>query len=128
MKRFIAILVLCCYSAGVFGMDISLHYCGGTFHSISFKKTDDNGCCGKKKKRMRCCKDKNLSYKISEKHAAQHVIHHDASGEFIAILLATHFVYRNHISLPGDRYVPVSHSPPDIRGPELYLLHNVFLI
>jgi len=129
MKKFIAILVLCCYSAGVFGMDISLHYCGGSFHSISFKTRDDNGCCGKKKKRMRCCKDKNLSYKLSEKHAAQHISHHHHDvDDLVAILPVVYYSGRNHYALPGDRYVPVSHSPPDIYSPELYLLHNVFLI
>jgi len=128
MKKFIAILVLCCYSAGVFGVDISLHYCGGNFHSISFKSREDNGCCSKMKKKMRCCRDKNLSYKLSEKHAAQHVFHHHHANDLVAVLPVVYYNFNNDFSLPGDRYVPVSHSPPDIQGPELYLLHNIFRI
>jgi hypothetical protein len=129
MKKFIAILVFCCYTAGVFGMDISLHYCGGSFHSISFKTRDDNGCCGKKKKKMRCCKDKNLSYKLSEKHAAQHIVHHHYDTvDFAAVLPETCFFYQSPYTASGNDYIPVSHAPPDIRGPGLYLLYNVFLI
>ena len=128
MKKIFAILVLCCYSAGVFGIDISLHYCGGSIQSISINGKDEDGCCGKKKKRMRCCKDKNFSYKLSEKHAAQHITHSHAVVDMAAILPSVYTVYQSSISLPEDKYIPVSHAPPDSSGPAIYLLHSVLLI
>lgn len=130
MKRLISILVLCCYTAGVLGMDVSLHFCGGSVQSISFNAGEKDGCCGKKKKKMRCCRDKNLSYKHDKHAAGGHVSHHHDghAGDIAAVLPHVFRLQKPVVSAYRDLRLPVSHVPPDVHERHLYLLHNVFLI
>lgn len=70
MKRFISILLLTFYLVANIGVNISLHYCGGSLANISILQTDAaNQCaCGSQVMEKDCCQTKNLHFELKDKN------------------------------------------------------------
>ena len=66
IKRIAALSILLVYLTVTAGFTMSAHFCGGqvTKVSISTKKL----FCGEKEMEMRCCHNKHVDVKVSDKH------------------------------------------------------------
>ncbi len=76
MKFFHIFLILNFLSMSTFGYSISEHYCGKTLQHIAVNK-EAHSCCQKSEddsKSAPCCKNKNVSLKLSDTSIADQVI------------------------------------------------------
>ena len=71
MKKSFIILFASFYLMLASGLSISLHYCGGKLKDISlFNNSNEDGCCGSKKKSKGCCNNKSVFIKVKDNHFA----------------------------------------------------------
>jgi hypothetical protein len=68
MKKLITIIVLMCYLIPSFGFSVTAHYCGGKMRSIGMSISKRQNCCGTKKMKLGCCKDKICTIKLKDIH------------------------------------------------------------
>ena len=130
LKRGILIIFCFIYFLSSVGVGLNLHYCGSKLVSVSIHHTDEKNRCGnkmKKSKKMNCCKEKSVTYKINDTQD---------SGNKI-------FSLKNNIQAVDIFYYPVidlfnvqpilffnqkQGEPPDINYNYTYLLNRVFRI
>lgn len=108
-------------------MSLNVHYCGGKIKHVSFITTNEKGCCGKKKMRKKCCKDKVAYFKIKDNHKSnQFAKIVTPSVKLISAVLPTvnvdFYAHGVHTFIQND------HAPPVIYDNPLYLKHRVLLI
>lgn len=80
LKRSGAILLTMLYVITVFGFALNLHYCGSTLAAVKID-SPVKSCKTLSGKKMKCCKDTQLSIKIKDAHQAE-------SPSFLAGLFA----------------------------------------
>ncbi len=130
MRKLIVTLMLLLYVIPNFGINITVHYCGGKFSSLSLAGTSpENKCaCGNKKMKQNCCQDKDflLQFDDVQIQPSQNVVTFAKSFKFPMVLPQTvQFEYDFCPLTYNSDYFP---PPPNNVKPPLYLLHQVFRI
>jgi hypothetical protein len=129
MKKALAILVLFSYMLCAFGVNISIHHCGGHFKYLTFKEKSTKKCCKKKVMPPGCCKDNKVKFKKN-------------GNDFPGKQLVLGFKTVLSAGLPPCYDLPTNdviaytqveervrnNSPPDRYSPPLYILYEVFRI
>jgi hypothetical protein len=129
MLRKLLIMLFCfVYILFSIGVAVNLHYCGGKLANVSFNHVNENNCCGLKMKKMNCCKEKCIAYKIND----------NQNGGSKSLLLNNNiktldiFYYPITTNLPGLKPILFfelnSGKPPNIDYGNTYLLNRVFRI
>jgi len=65
MQKFLLFFLLTVFSLNTTGAKLNIHYCGGKVKAISFFGGVKN-CCGAKKMKKGCCKDKTFELKKAD--------------------------------------------------------------
>lgn len=129
MRKIAVILLFILYLTPTFGVNITVHYCGGEFSSLTFGTTAKNKCaCGSKKMKKNCCKDKIFSFQV-----------HDDQLKTKVVNISIPKIFNFQVVLPKDfqfnyQYFPLFTQEgnfqhlPNNEKPPLYILNQVFLI
>ena len=129
MKRLIIIMVLICYLIPSFGLSVTSHYCGGKLKSVSLLFSKTLNCCGTKKMKPGCCKDKVCTFKIndpSQSVSSSTIIPNKVELLHSLFCTVTPLALNSHIiSKPLPFY---NHYPPLGSRQPLYLSNRVFRI
>lgn len=127
MRKFIIILLAVFYLGIASGATVSLHYCCGKLKKISLLHADEKGCCGSKKMKKNCCKNKAISIKSADKHAVlKNVkIPVNTSIDFYNELPVFEISFHSYFS---KLLIPDYHAPPDLFGIPIYLHNRILLI
>ena len=129
MKKFVVTILLLLYLIPTFGVNVTVHYCGGEFSSLTFGTSAKNKCaCGSKKMKKNCCEDKTFSYKVDDDQAKTQECLLTFSNSFnldVAPPSSVEFYYFYYPSIVSEYYF---HHPPDKVKLPLYILNQVFRI
>ena len=127
MKFFVSILFSIFYLTSTSGVTINAHSCGGKIKHITFVKSSDTNCCGKKKMSKNCCKDKAAYFKVSDNYQSGDLIKAPTPSFKISDLILPSF--ENNFIINGiDKIVLNYHAPPVFYDNPLYLKYRVLLI
>lgn len=127
MKIFFSILFSIFYLTSTSGVTINAHYCGGKIKYITFNKSSEKRCCGKKKMSKNCCKDKATYLKIKDNHQSSDLLKSPPPSYKITALTLPVFKFNFSID-KLDQLVLNYHAPPVFYDNPLYLKHRVLLI
>ena len=129
MKKSVTIFLFLCYMVPSFGLSVTAHYCGDKIRSIGLPFLKHSNCCGEKKMKAGCCKDKVFSFKITntQQYASSLIV-----LPYKVQLVPTFF----YSTRPCVLTTQISNKflqcyllyPPLGSPPPLYLSHQVFLI
>ncbi|MGZ3864483.1 MAG: HYC_CC_PP family protein [Bacteroidia bacterium] len=125
MKKLFFIFFSFLYLVSSAGVSFNVHYCGGKIKSISFFTSEEDGCCGRKMKSKKCCKEKTVVYTVKETQNGTSKINitKTSLGSFSLVSKI------NFIGLPSKFLRAASFKePPDIVYNKSYLVNRVFLI
>jgi hypothetical protein len=129
MRKFVVTLLLLLYMIPTFGVNVTVHYCGGEFASLTFGTSEKNKCaCGSKKMKKNCCEDKTFSYEVDDEQAkAQECLLAFSNSVNIDFALPSpiEFCYSYFPSIETEYYF---HHPPNFVKQPLYILNQVFRI
>lgn len=129
MRKIAVILLLLLYLIPTFGINITVHYCGGEFSSLTFGTTAKNKCaCGSKKMKKNCCEDKTFSYEVDNDQAKIQECLLNFSNSFnldLALSASFELCYVCFPSIVTEYYF---YHPPNKVKPPLYILNQVFRI
>ena len=129
MKKFVVAILLLLYLIPTFGINVTVHYCGGEISTISFGTvTKDKCACGSKKMKKNCCEDKNFSFEVDDNQAKtqESVLTFTTPLNFnIALPQSFEFSYTFFPVLVSTDYF---HHPPNYVKQPLYILNQVFRI
>jgi len=121
--------LLLLYLIPTFGINVTVHYCGGEISTISFGTvTKDKCACGSKKMKKNCCEDKNFSFEVDDNQAKtqESVLTFTNPLNFnIALPQSFEFSYTFFPVLVSTDYF---HHPPNYVKQPLYILNQVFRI
>ena len=128
MKKSLIILFASFYLILASGLSISLHYCGGKLKDISFfSSSNEEGCCGTKKKSKGCCSEKSAFIKVKDNHFAGNSI--KVLNSSIKSIPAPVFNQLFEIQNPDISYTALNyHAPPVFYDNPIYLKHRVLII
>lgn len=128
MKKITIILLTVFYFAVASGITVSLHYCGGKFKEASlFHSSNEEGCCGSKKKSKGCCNEKEASIKIKDNHNPSNSVYlADNHSKMINASLPVQLFNISSVSI--SYFTLKVYPPPVLYDNPLYLKHQVFLI
>lgn len=135
MKRFVSLLILVFYTAGILNATVSFHYCGGTLQSVALNTSGPKGCCDATPNEDDaddcCCINKKVSASLSHTHIAADnykikVKSFSAHSSRIVAVCPSSFL----ISITsGDSHkFSRNTSPPNPNGPPLFIRHRVLRI
>lgn len=129
MKKIATTFLLLLYLIPIFGVNVTVHYCGGEISSIFLGETSDNKCaCGVKKMKKNCCEDENFSYQVDDDHAKAQQFSISTPKTFdIQAIQPLSFQLAN-VFFPLITLDDYFHHPPDNKKQPLYILNQVFLI
>jgi hypothetical protein len=129
MRKIAVILLLHLSVIPTFGINITVHYCGGEFSSLTFGTTAKNKCaCGSKKMKKNCCEDKTFSYEVDNDQAKTQECLLNFSNLFnldLALSSSFEICYVCFPTIVSEYYF---NHPPDKVKPSLYILNQVFRI
>ncbi len=129
MKKTAITFLLLLYLTPTFGVNVTVHYCGGEISSIFFGKTSDNKCaCGVKKMKKNCCEDKNSSCQVNDDHAKPQQFSISPSKTFDIQAIQPLIFQLTNVFFPLITPDDYFHHPPDNKKQPLYILNQVFLI
>ncbi len=110
------------------GLSISLHYCGGKLKDISlFSISNEDGCCGNKKKSKGCCNDKTTFVKVKDNHFAGNnvkVLNSSVKSIPATVCHQLFEILNAEIAYTALNY----HAPPVWYDNPIYLKHKVLII
>ena len=129
MKKFVVTILLLLYLIPTFGINVTVHYCGGVISSVSFGAVATDKCaCGSKKMKKNCCQDKKFSFEGDDDQSKTQIvaITFFKFCDIQAVLPKTfQFDYQYFPLIAAENYF---HHPPNSVKPPLYILHQVFRI
>lgn len=129
MKKLVITLLVLLYVIPTFGINVTIHYCGGEISLISFgTATTDKCACGNKKMKKNCCQNKNYSFQIDDnqiKTPASEITFTSSLNLQIPLLHTFEFEYNHHFLVFNTNSFL---HPPNKVKPPLYILHQVFRI
>jgi hypothetical protein len=128
MKKITIILLTVFYFAVASGITVSLHYCGGKFKEFSlFHSSNEEGCCGSKKKSKGCCNEKTTVIKVKDNHNPSNSVYlANNYDKIICNAIPLQLITISSISV--SYYRLKFHSPPVLYDNPLYLKHKALLI
>ena len=127
IKKVTIIFLSVFYLVFASGFILNSHYCGGKLKKTSLFASNENGCCGSKKKSKGCCKDKTTVIKVQENHQATKVAQVNNPTTHLVALVSQQLLFI--INCCGEVKVASNyHAPPVIYDNPLYLKHRVLLI
>lgn len=128
MKKVTIILLTVFYFAVASGVTVSVHYCGGKVKEFSlFHASNEEGCCGTKKKSKGCCHEKAAFIKVKDNHNPSSSVY--LANNYSKIIDA--YLPAQFFTIPSKSvayFVLKFHSPPVLYDNPLYLKHKVLLI
>jgi len=128
MKKATIILLTVFYSVIASGINVSIHYCGGKIKEFSLNKSsNEDGCCGNKKKSKGCCDEKAAFIKIKDNHDLSNTVSltYNHFKALDAVFPSQLFVISNgNLSFLKLK----DPSPPILYDNPLYLKYKVLLI
>ncbi len=130
MKKISAIILLLFYMIPSFGINVTIHYCGGEISSISLlgSTTEDKCACGIKKMKNNCCKDSNFYFQVDDKQIQAQQTSINPIKSFAIQLMLTKILDVNysysHLETNGDYFY---HPPNKLKTP-IYIFQQVFRI
>ncbi|MGZ3867174.1 MAG: HYC_CC_PP family protein [Bacteroidia bacterium] len=126
MKKLFFIVFSFLYLVSSAGVSFNVHYCGGKIKGISLFASDENGgCCGKKMKSKKCCKEKTVIYSVKEtQNGASKINITKTSLEFLSVASKIKFAETSSQFL----ITASLKRPPDIVYNKSYRVNRVFLI
>lgn len=127
MKQIIIIFLSVFYLIFTSGFTLCSHYCGSKLKKTSLFFSDENGCCGSKKKSKGCCKDKTTIIKVQENHQATKVAQVGNPTIHLLTIVSTQLLFNLHIS-NKTTITSKYHAPPVFYDNPLYLKYRVLLI
>jgi len=129
MKKYFVIPLLIIYLISISGLTIHAHYCGSHLMSWSIgAKGEGCGVCEKSSKCKKCCKDKDISYKVSNEQNTiaalkiKKVISHFPIADQLPVFDYSSTQYRSYYF---HSYAPNA-SPGQWQFIPLYKLHSSF--
>ena len=129
MKKIIVTIFLLLYLIPTFGVNVTVHYCGGEISSVSFGEAGIDKCaCGSKKMKKNCCQDKKFSFEVDDDQSKtpEAAITFLKSFDIQTFLpKAFKFDYNYFPQITSGDYF---HHPPNNVKTALYILHQVFRI
>lgn len=129
VKKFVITLLLFLYLMPIFGINVTVHYCGGEISSIAFGKKDTDTCaCENKKMKKNCCQDKKFSFQVDDDQIQTQQISSSApkSRDFKAVMST--IIEFNYICFPIKFEEYYFHNPPNKVKPPIYILNQAFRI
>lgn len=129
MKSIFVTILLFLYLIPTFGINVTVHYCGGKISNIAFGTvTKDTCACGSKKMKKNCCEDKTFSFEVDDDQAKtqESILTFSKSLTFEAFLPQS-FEY-SYICFPLLISTDYFHHPPNYVKQQLYILNQVFRI
>ena len=129
MKKIISILLLFLYLVPVIGINASVHYCGGKISSVSVGLEKTTKCtCGSKKMKKDCCKDKKISFKLTDNQQKTQVL----TLNFFKIVdfqpsIIPDYTFLNPPVFVQKGFYNTLHPPENVKPP-IYILNQVFII
>jgi hypothetical protein len=118
-----------CYLIPSFGLSVTSHYCGGKLKSVSLSFSKSHNCCGAKKMKPGCCKDKVCTFKISDTRqsaSSSTIVSNQTGFSHYSFYTATPIVVADNRSIQFLSYY--NNSPPLGSLQPLYLSNKVFRI
>ncbi len=132
MKKSFSILLIAVFYLFISsGVCFSLHYCGGKLKSFSFISyhAEDGCCCGAKKKRKGCCKEKTVFITVKDIHKSVDVLKAPSSTENHLLYTGTYVLKLNYsIAVLNSPTLSYHKPPPLISSTPLYLSYRVLLV
>ncbi len=129
MKKFVITILLFLYLIPTFGINVTVHYCGGNISSIAFGAVNKDKCaCGSNKMKKNCCEDKTFSFEVDDDQTRtqESVLTFTYSLVFdITLPQSFEFSYTSFPVLASSDYF---HHPSNYVKPPLYILNQVFRI
>jgi hypothetical protein len=129
MKKLVVTILLLLYLIPTFGVNVTVHYCGGKFSTLTFGTSAKNKCaCGSKKMKKNCCEDKTLSYEVDDDQAKTQECLLNFSNSFnldVALPLSFELCDVCFPTIVSEYYF---HHPPNNVKLPLYILNQVFRI
>lgn len=129
MKLFVITILLFLYLIPTYGINVTVHYCGGKFSSLNFDTSAKSKCiCGSKKMKTNCCDDKTFSYEIDDEQAKTQEYLLTFSNSFnrdIDLRSSFELCYVGFPIIVSEYYF---HHPPKNVKPPLYILNQAFRI
>lgn len=128
MKKIVLISLSFLYLTSVFGVTINFHYCGGKLKNVSlYHKSSEKGCCGKKMKSKKCCKEKTTSFRLKDSHNFSVDLNvFENNFKLIGLQVAQIKLLVTNVYKPF--FIPASHAPPNDDGNHLFLRNRILLI
>lgn len=111
IKRIAITSLLLVYLTVTMGFTMSAHFCGGQVTKVSF--STKKLYCGEKEMEMRCCHNKHIDVKVSDKHQS---VSNDVKFQAPDLIL---FSIPPHPFSPGQ-LSPLKHDLKVYRGPPLH--------
>lgn len=127
IKKVTIIFLSVFYLVFTSGFTLNSHYCGGKLKKTSLFASNEDGCCGSKKKSKGCCKDKTTVIKVEENHQATKVAQVSNPTIHLLAVLSTQLLF--NLTVGNEVHITSNyHAPPVLYDNPLYLKHRVFLI
>jgi hypothetical protein len=129
MKRIVTIVLLICYMIPGLGLSVSAHYCGGKLKSMNLSLSGTNKCCGAKKMKPGCCKDKVCKFKTGDSRKASLFVpltpfQAKSFAPSPCLIASDLFSTANS----NQEYLQWNSPPPLVLKEPLYLTNRVFRI
>ncbi len=125
MKKIVLITFALFYIFASAGINMKLHFCGGSLQSISFNgNAHDKGCCEKKSTKD-CCKTQQVSFKISSTQEQLTKVNIPSVTSSQPLFTTTTI---QTLRAPRFVYCCLQSKPPLNTSAAIHLLHGVLLI
>ncbi len=127
LKRITLILLIFLYLIPAIGVSVNIHKCGKTWSFTFLNSVSKKKCkCGRKTTHN-CCKDFNLSFKITENQKDSKLFSVPGNS-FEKVLNSTYPSV--DLLVPNSKVLiyTANYSPPPIYKRPVYLFHRTFLI
>ena len=127
MKKLVASLAVLMYLAFASGVIVNFHYCMGEYDSFQLYKSAGDWCtkCGMHVQKHGCCHDEVKIAKLQDDHQTSSVSFELKSIQPEIIIIPDFFADEINNDLQVDY---LNHSPPLLKGQEIYLQNCVFRI
>ena len=127
VKIIVSIFFSIFYLFSTSGISLNIHYCGNKIKHISFIKSNDINCCGKKKMKKNCCKDKSSYFQVKDSHESGNIISSSPKINKLADFLTPIYNFNFGVSKVNFKILNY-HAPPIACSNPIYILHRILLI
>jgi len=129
VQKLFLFFLLTAFTLSSTGAKVNIHFCGGKIKAITFFGGFKNKtCCGTKKMKKGCCKDKKVELKKAD--AKSHVDQfHSASSYVLQAVLPTEYpAFQTQILFAVSQQDYMTRPPPPGNRSPLYIQYSSFII